>query len=453
MNAARALCFALAIVLQAQAAAPHTVLVYEDPTIPTKRTIGVHIAVYRAAHPSGDPVFLLTGGPGQTAVPQRFSAPLLLTLRQSRDLVFVDPRGTGESNPLRCELFQTPESHFEVVYATDAVAACREELGAHADVNLYQTWLAADDLDRVRTELGYRKIALYGDSYGARVALEYIRRYGNRVSAAVLSRADAPGTQLLLQRPQGAQWALNAVFRSCESDPVCFNRFPQLQIHFTRLLDRFSAGYADVTVHSPQSSNVMTVRMGRAAFVETVRQLLLFADTSALLPVVIEEAYTGNYEPIAIAKVRFDGLLQDGTAAGVMLSEYCSERVPFVTDTAMNDAARGSFYGTDTFRELQGACAVWNVRPVQNRYLQPVRTRVPVLAISAVPNETLLKFMPRGHQLLLNLPLATAQSPCADAVVYDFFVAPGAKRHRMLRCSAKANVIPFAVTLPASLSG
>jgi hypothetical protein len=256
-----------------------------------------------------------------------------------------------------------------------------------------------------------------------------------------------------LQRPQEAQWALEALFRSCEADPVCFNRFPQLRSHFTALLQRFDAGYADVEVRSPGTGGVIPVRMGRAAFVETVRQLLLFADTSALLPVIVEEAYGGNYEPVAIAKVRFDGLMQDGTASGVLLSEYCSERVPFVTNAAMNDAARGSFYGSDTFRELQGACAVWNVQPVQNRYLQPVRTSVPVLAISAVPNGALLRYMPGGHQLLLNLPLESARSPCADAIVYDFLIRPSAKRDRTIRCNANTKAVPFAVTLPASLSG
>jgi pimeloyl-ACP methyl ester carboxylesterase len=52
-----------------------------------------------AAHPEPDPIFILNGGPGEGAVD---SAPGLATdpLRRRRDIVLVDTRGTGASNPL-----------------------------------------------------------------------------------------------------------------------------------------------------------------------------------------------------------------------------------------------------------------------------------------------------------------------------------------------------------------
>jgi hypothetical protein len=193
--------------------------------------------------------------------------------------------------------------------------------------------------------------------------------------------------------------------------------------------------------------------MQRSVFVETLRRLLIKPDTFAMVPIVIEETYRGNYEPIAVATVHSDGLQQDGVAAGLQLSEYCSDRVPFVTLSAMQDAARGSFYGVDAFRELQAACAVWNVKPADSKYLQPVRTHVPVLTISEVADSALVRYMPHGHQLLLDGSLEKVQSPCADVVVLDFLAKPAAKRERILRCASTAPPVPFALTLPASLSG
>jgi hypothetical protein len=230
-------------------------------------------------------------------------------------------------------------------------------------------------------------------------------------------------------------------------------RFPDLREHFAAVLQRFAGGAADVSVRNPQTGEMAPVQMHRVVFTETVRRLLTSRDTYAMVPVIIEEAYKGNYEPIAAAKVRFDGLLQDGMAAGLQLSQYCSERVPFVSSAQMQEAALGTFYGDDAFRELQAACAVWNVRAVDARYLQPVRTVVPVLAVAGAEQRTLLRFMPHGHQLLLDDALETAQSTCADAIVLDFLARPAAKRPRLLRCASTARSTPFSLSLPPSLSG
>lgn len=431
-----------------------TVQVYEDPRAPSERTIALHIAVYPATHPSGKAVFFVGGVPGETSTgPQRFPSQILLALRATNDLVFIDPRGTGRSNPLRCDLFTTSESHFESLFQLEALKECREDLLQRADLNLYQTWFAADDLDRVRTELRYNTIALYGDSYGAQVVLEYVRRYGYHVSAAILSRVDPPGARMLLQRPRDAQWMLDQVFRKCETDASCVERFPKVRMHFASVLQRFDGGSAGVSVRSPQSGEMTAVRMPRVVFVETMRRLLITPDTFAMVPVIIEEAYRGNYEPIAVAKLQFDGLQEDGVATGLALSEYCSERVPFVTLNAMQDAARGSFYGVDAFRELQSACGVWNVRPTDAHNFDPVRTRVPVLTISGVSDNMLVRYMPHGHQLLLDGRLENVQSPCADVVILDFLANPAVKRDRILRCTSSEPAVPFAVTLPPSLAG
>jgi len=82
-----------------------TLTVPEDRANPDGRQIDLHIAVIPAItrSPEPDPVFLLAGGPGQSAIeafPATFS--LLFNIHQDRDIVLVDQRGTGKSNPLRC---------------------------------------------------------------------------------------------------------------------------------------------------------------------------------------------------------------------------------------------------------------------------------------------------------------------------------------------------------------
>jgi hypothetical protein len=49
--------------------------------------------------------------------------------------------------------------------------------------------------------------------------------------------------------------------------------------------------------------------------------------------------------------------------------------------------------------------------------------------------------------------LLSVRSPCADAVVLDFFAAPAAARPRTIRCASTTETQPFAIALPASLAG
>src|SRR4051812_4686047 len=84
-----------------------TLSVFEDRASKSGRTIKLRIAVLPAlaASPEPDPVVILAGGPGQGAIS---AARAILAaadrLRRSRDIVFVDQRGTGDSNKLPCEL-------------------------------------------------------------------------------------------------------------------------------------------------------------------------------------------------------------------------------------------------------------------------------------------------------------------------------------------------------------
>src|SRR5690349_24674990 len=79
----------------------------EDHAAPQGRRITLRIARVpsRAETPAPDPMVLLAGGPGQSAIEaypltQAAFRPLLAR----RDVLLVDQRGTGESSPLKCPL-------------------------------------------------------------------------------------------------------------------------------------------------------------------------------------------------------------------------------------------------------------------------------------------------------------------------------------------------------------
>src|SRR5689334_20696585 len=82
-----------------------TFKVYENRETRQGRQIDLNIVVLPAVSSEAkrDPLFFLAGGPGQGAA--RMAKPIRELFRRvqtDRDIVLVDQRGTGKSNPLNC---------------------------------------------------------------------------------------------------------------------------------------------------------------------------------------------------------------------------------------------------------------------------------------------------------------------------------------------------------------
>jgi pimeloyl-ACP methyl ester carboxylesterase len=136
--------------------------VYEDRRLQKGRKITLKIAVLpaRGSKPAPDALFILAGGPGQAATENAdFFARTFAKVRQERDIVMVDQRGTGGSNGLHCDLYgESLQGHLGDLLPIEAIKACRAEWERRADLRLYTTPIAMDDLDEVRAALGYERI-------------------------------------------------------------------------------------------------------------------------------------------------------------------------------------------------------------------------------------------------------------------------------------------------------
>jgi pimeloyl-ACP methyl ester carboxylesterase len=137
----------------------------------------------RLAHsaPSTDAVVALAGGPGQAALPlAEFIGQAIAPALGTRDLLVFDQRGTGSSDPLRCNAFEGFSGEpFSVLFER-----CALEIGAARGG--YTTQESVQDIEELRLAGGYEKLVLYGTSYGTKVALEYAERYPQNVEALLL---------------------------------------------------------------------------------------------------------------------------------------------------------------------------------------------------------------------------------------------------------------------------
>ncbi|HXO26462.1 MAG TPA: hypothetical protein VOA80_03900, partial [Thermoanaerobaculia bacterium] len=104
--------------------------VFENRETHSGRKLSLRIVLLPATGPAqaADPIFFLAGGPGEGTT-ESASAPELVhsPMRTLRDLVFVDTRGTGRSNPLSCRIWGDG-TRLDHIFPLDAAIACRDEL-------------------------------------------------------------------------------------------------------------------------------------------------------------------------------------------------------------------------------------------------------------------------------------------------------------------------------------
>jgi len=180
--------------------------------------------------PAREPLFDLAGGPGVASTSAAWlHASALKEYRRHLDVVLVDQRGTGKSNPLNCKRDSSPQAFLDEMYPTKYVADCIAELQKRADLKQCSTPIAMDDLDEVRAAMGYDRISLIGLSYGTRAALVYIRQHGEHVKNAVLLGVTPTNNVLPIWIARDAQRAMELLLSECAKDQGCHAAFPNIQ--------------------------------------------------------------------------------------------------------------------------------------------------------------------------------------------------------------------------------
>lgn len=165
-------------------AVEHTLMVPENRKNPESREIALRFVVLPAIEPTGQsPVVYLAGGPGgsATGTAQSRRWPLFDALRQDRDVILLDQRGTGRSYtpPVCTSSIGWSETDIAdrdtfVRKQTEAFAECEAFWRSEGvDLNGYTTRESAADIAAVSEALG-EQLSLLGISYGTHLALATI---------------------------------------------------------------------------------------------------------------------------------------------------------------------------------------------------------------------------------------------------------------------------------------
>jgi pimeloyl-ACP methyl ester carboxylesterase len=362
-----------------------TLSVPEDRANPSGRTIALAIAFVpsNAKRPQADPVLLLAGGPGQSA---RESFPAAAgafrELLRTRDVVLVDQRGTGASNPLAC---RTPDGGEPSARAVAAgVEAARRLAGdclrsLDADPRFYTTSDAVLDLEAVRAAIGAEQVNLVGVSYGTRVALEYLRRHPARVRSLVLDGVVPPELALGAEHARNLEVSLDAQFARCAADVVCAQRFGSPRAALAALLEALDQQPQPVHYRDPLTHELREDTLTRDVVAGVVRLFAYVPQLAAMLPQSLAEAAAGRPEVLMAQGRMIENLVGEQIMQGMQLSVNCSEDAERLR---IDPGDARTLMGTAFVATLLAQCEAWprGRRPAD--FDAPVRSDRPALLLS-----------------------------------------------------------------------
>ena len=356
--------------------------VYEDRAGGSGRQIDLHLAVIPAVSrsPQPDPLFILVGGPGEAATS---SYPAIASaferINQRRDIVLVDQRGTGKSNPLNCptsdeEDYSSESDPKELrKYAQDCLAELQ------ADPRFYTTSIAMDDLDEVRRGLGYEQINLYGISYGSRAALIYLRQYPQQVRSVILDGVAPPNWILGPSAPADAQQAVEQILQRCSSDLDCGKAFPDLQASFEGIIAQLQEQPVELSLQHPASGEIFDFTLTADFLATTIHGMTYAPETAALLPLMVHTAYTqADFSSLAAFGLIYADTVGEALSPGMRFSVICAEDVPMYEQQEMSEG----YLGDSVVASFIEICKVWPQGQIPDGYHQAVDSTAPVLLLS-----------------------------------------------------------------------
>ncbi|MCS6192722.1 alpha/beta hydrolase [Shewanella baltica] len=357
------------------------VTVPENPNKPDGKQIQVHYVVLPAVKNVNheEALLAIAGGPGQSAIDNAAGFDAMLSkVRQQRDILLIDQRGTGRSNLLTCdEGAQSPLS-FDDDNA-DTLAETQKCLAKiDADVTQYGSLNAIKDFEAVRQHLGYKKLHVYGISYGTRMAQLYMRLYPAHLATVTLDGI-VPMQQSVLEIGASIDRGFDLLFKDCQETTACHDQFPGLKAEFDQVAASLAKAPVMENVYDPVTGEKTMLTMTRGKFYGSIRMALYQANVRALVPHAIHQAAKHNFQPIlGLYSLTIDNA---GMAMGMHASVVCGEDMHRITP-AMREQAQHSFMGKTMLEGLEATCEVWKVPAVDDSFSEPISSDIPTLLLS-----------------------------------------------------------------------
>ncbi len=354
-----------------------------NPAQPDGATLTLKVAVISSLSPDPKPdaFTVINGGPGGSSIEFYVDqASAFRAILRERDIVVIDQRGTGASNPLDCPELEALHTLYDETRFADATDACLAQLSS--DPRYFTTSIAVQDLEAIRETLGYSQLNIYGVSYGTRVAQHYLRRYPGSVRTLIIDGVVPHDLALGPGAAINAQRTLDRLFARCAASPACHAAYPDLPQSFDRLRSRLQEHSVKVQLAHPVSGKIESLDLGYPHLMITIRMLSYATETVSLIPLIIDQAERlENYIPIAANALRIISSLSHAIRFGMHNSVVCAEDLPFLENVDFSEL-QATYMGSEQVVALQTICRRWPRGPMDADFREPLHSSVPTLILS-----------------------------------------------------------------------
>jgi len=401
----------------------------ENYALATGEKISVNFAVLPAIDKSQNkaPLMFLAGGPGQASV--ELASHIFNTfneIRKSHDIILVDQRGTGNSHPLECDessasnVYEITPEDFSEQEIKDCIAQFK------GDLSQYNSENAIRDFDAVRSALGHEKIHIYGGSYGTRAGLVYMRMFPDSLKSVVLDSV-GPIEVPIGTFGQSAARSFNLLLDNCKNDESCKTAYPALEDEFKAVVTRLEQAPVKLEIAHPRLGTKTNFVLSRSKFISNLRLQLYSMETRTLVPLVIHQAYLGNYQPLVGLIAMSDGGM--GMYVGLTLNIVCNEDLPKISQAMFANDANNNFGGSDSHNTWLQACPLWPKYSVNEEFYQSVTANIPTLILSGdldpvTPpsnGDKSAETLPNNHHIISkNNSHIVASTSCGINIINEF---------------------------------
>jgi pimeloyl-ACP methyl ester carboxylesterase len=350
--------------------------------------LAIVILKSRSATPAPDPIIYLEGGPGGSgtaAAATWANSPL----RDSRDIILLDQRGTGLSKPsLNCPeieqaqlatLGSDPRRPNTSMQAFEAFVACHKRL-LWEGINLaaYDSAASAADVADLQHALGYPAVNLFGVSYGTRLALTVMRDHPDGVRSVVLDSVYPPNVSRAPNIIPNAMDAFERVFSACAEEAACHARYTDLEPTLLSVIARLNASPESVSL-----GDAGDIMLTGDRVLETFYLALYSPDFIRYVPYLIDQLDQGHYVPVAYL-AREMLLFVQSISEGMNYSVECREQDPFINPADLSTAA-AEYPDLARFilqQSTRAVCAIWGAGQAGEIEDQLVVSDIPTLLLS-----------------------------------------------------------------------
>ena len=334
----------------------------EDHSKPAGRTIKFPVVIFRSAWSiirnniggKKAPVLMLGGGgPGapmflDNVESVNFALETLddISVKQNRDLIIIDPRGTGLAKPLlTCKEFINNEkarlqkNHtWKQLYDLqhqDYIKCINRLLMEDIDLNQYNTTAVAQDIELLRAALNIERWVLLGVSYAGVYAQIIASENPDTVESLILDSTAFPNIPLHHQYSNRIVANYRSLYNYCASDTSCSYQKPDIRSQLWRLFDELNKQPLVVaTSAGHKNSNGDTqidMVLNGSRMIEVLLNAIYSTEIFADLPTLLDELERGSTRKIRPYVDDYVAFMLEPTWGDVSsISHYCHETKPFI---------------------------------------------------------------------------------------------------------------------------